>query len=159
MAGDRRVDQPGIFREIAECHRAIVLLHRARLELLAQRGVCAVVLGDQDQPRRVLVQTVHNARPHLTADAGEIMHMIQERIDQRPVLVAGCRMHHHAARLVDDHHVRILIQNIQRDVLRDDVHRARLRHRQRDVLPGCHLEGGLDLHLAVDGDGAFKHQG
>ena len=43
--------------------------------------------------------------PELAADAAEIRHVVQQRVDQRAARMPGGRVHHHARRLVDDDEV------------------------------------------------------
>ena len=44
--------------------------------------------------------------------------MRQQRVDERPLGIAGRRMHDHSGRLVDDDQMRILEADIERDRLR-----------------------------------------
>ena len=52
-------------------------------ELPRQRLVRAVVLGDDHQARRALVEPMHDAGSLLAADAAEIVDVMQQRIDER----------------------------------------------------------------------------
>ena len=42
-----------------------------------------------------------------------LLQVVRQAIDKCPGIVAACRMHHHACRLIDDHEVFILVSNIQ----------------------------------------------
>ena len=98
-------------------------------EIRAQRRHGYVVLGHHQQPRRILVDPVHYARPQLAADAAQILAMRQEGIDQRSVFVTHSRMNHQPGRLVDDHQAFVLEHHTQRDVL---GHKLDLTHRWGD---------------------------
>ena len=78
-----------------------------------------VVFCNDEQTRGVLIYAVYYARPLLTADARErVAAIVHQRVDQRTVLMTGSRMHHHAARLVDNNHIAVLKNDIQRNILR-----------------------------------------
>ena len=55
--------------------------------------------------------------------------MVKQRIDQRPVEIAGGRVDDEAGRLVDDQQMLVLEDDRQRDVLRLIVRRFGLRNR------------------------------
>ena len=65
--------------------------------------------------------------------------MVQQRIHQRAVRIAGGRVHHHALGLVHHQQRVVLINDIQRNILGDDLHRAGRRHFHGDVLAGNRL--------------------
>ena len=60
-------------------------------------------------------------------------------------------MHHHAAGLVDDRDVRILIEDVKRDILRGDVDGLCFGHTEHEHLPLRKFEGGLQDFTPVDG--------
>ena len=99
--------------------RDVGLLDGAVLELLREGVVRGVVLRDEDDARRVAVEPVDDAGAQHAADAGEIGAVREDRVDERAGRVAGRRMHRHAGRLVDDEHVGVLEQDVERDVLGD----------------------------------------
>ena len=77
-----------------------------------------IVFGYDQQSRRVLVDAVDDAGAALAADAGKTLAaVIQQGVDERAVLVAGRGMHHHAARLVHDDEIVVLVHDVERDVL------------------------------------------
>ncbi len=78
----------------------------------------AVVLGDDQQARRVLVEPVHDAWPPHAADARQaVAAMGDERVDQRAGLVPGRRMDDEPGRLVDHQQVGILVDDVEGNVL------------------------------------------
>ena len=73
---------------------------------------------------------MHDAGPPLSADAGETVAAVGEQgVDERAVLVAGRGVHDHAARLVDDDEVVVLIHHVQRQVLRYQLRGSGVRQR------------------------------
>ena len=60
-----------------------------------------------------------DAGAQFAADAAQVVKVVQERVDERAVLIAGGRVNDHAAGLQDDGEVVILIENRERNFLRD----------------------------------------
>ncbi len=85
-------------------------------ELLRQRAVGTIVLGDHHQPGGVLVEAVDDARPLDAADTGKTFAaMRDQRVDQRAGGMSGGRVDDQAARLVDDDQVVVFVDDVQRD--------------------------------------------
>lgn len=63
--------------------------------------------------------------------------MVEQGVDQRPVAVAGGRMHHQARRLVDYNHIRVLIHHIQGNVLGYEIGLFCFRQRDGQGFPAC----------------------
>ena len=114
-------------RRRAVHQRQVRLLHLARLEGLLQRHQRLLVLGHDEAARGVLVQPVDDARAQLAAHARQVLHAVQQRVDQRAGRVARARVHDHARGLVDDDEVAVLVEHAQRQLLglRDGGARAR----------------------------------
>ena len=98
--------------------RDVFLFDLAIVELPRQLDVRAVVLRHHHQARRSAIEAMHDARPQLAADAAEIVHLVEQRVDERALRVPGGGMHHHARRLVHDDEVRVLIDDVEVDGLR-----------------------------------------
>ena len=97
MAPDRRVDlAAGGDAPVHE--RQVLALHRARGELAHESGLRLRRLGDDQQTRGVIVETMDDAG---TRDAGERGSMVDERVSERAVEVPGARMNDQARRFVD----------------------------------------------------------
>ena len=110
--------------------RQIAAVDAVRGELLRQAFVGDVGLGDHQQPRRVLVDAVDDAGPRDAADARQAAGaMVEQRVDQRPVAIAGGGMDDQAGGLVDDQQMLVLEDDRQRDVLRLRYAPARARGR------------------------------
>ena len=99
-----------------------------------------VVFGDDEQAAGVLVDAVDDAGADGPADAGKRgAAVVEQRIDQRAVRVAGGRMHDHPLGFVDDEQVFVLIDDVERDILRLRFDRLRVGQRQRDGVAGGDL--------------------
>ena len=139
VAGNLRLNHAAIRLDIAAHHSQIGTLRRFRLNLLRQRHMRRIILRANHNTAGVLIKTMHNARTDNTVDARQILAMIQQRIHQRTAVIAGSRMHHHAARLIDNHDILILIDDIQRNILRLHIQRLRLRQRHGNLLAQLQL--------------------
>ena len=102
-----------------------------------------IVLSDHQKAAGVLVQPVNDARALHSADAAQIVHGVQQGIDQRAGLVARSGMHHHAAGLVDHGHVLVLIKDLQRNVFLFYGQFHRVGHGQLHVVAGRYPIAGL----------------
>ena len=71
-----------------------------------QRAVGLLAARHDEQPRRVLVEAMDDARARLVPAADAVLH---EPVDERAVLVPGRRMHDDAGRLVDDQQPVVLV--------------------------------------------------
>ena len=135
IAADRRVD-PAAGHHFAPGEREIFLLHLTLGELPRQLFVRPIVLRDDHQARRALVQPVHDAGPLFSADAAEIVHVVQQGVDQGAALVARRRVDHHARRLVDDDQILVLVDDRERQILGRGRRLDRLGNLDRDLLSG-----------------------
>ena len=149
-AGDGLFHPPGRLAHAPVHHGQIMLFHRARAQLVAQALMRQVVFGHHEKAAGILVQPVHDAGPLHPANAAEILHVIEQGVDQRAAFIARGGMHHHAARL--DHHgqVRILIEDFKRDVLLLHGRFPGVGHGQLQRVSRGNLEGGLLARRAVD---------
>ena len=123
----------------------------ARLELGNQIGVRFQGLGHHHQAGGVLVQAVHDAGAR---HIGQMRHVVQQRIEQGAVLVAGGGVNHQAGRLVDDQDMVIFIDDVQLDVLGDPFTLGLQRDVQFQARAGVDnvartQHGAIDLETAV----------
>ena len=119
-------------------------------QLGRQGCVGPVRLCRQHQAGRVLIQPVDDPRPLHSADPGEgIAAVMEQRIHQRAALMPGGGVNDHTLGLVDDQQVRILKEDIQRDLLRLRIRLRGFRKIQKDPFsrgqPPVFLPG-LPLH-------------
>ena len=170
MAADMREDGTGTLAGNSLDDGQIALFRAACRELPGQGLVRTVVFGNDEASRSVLVQTVNDAGALHSADAGEVPAVVEQGIHDGAVRVAGGGMHHHAAFLVDDDHVFILIQDVQRNVLGPGLRRFRLRDVDGDgvsAADGSFGFGGgtVDLYVPAfdqgldSGAGEFRQVG
>ena len=86
-----------------------------RGELLDERAGGEWRAGDDDQARAASVEAVDDPRSNRVADVGEHAETMQQPVDQRPVRVPGTGMDDHPGRLVDDHDVVVLEDDLEAD--------------------------------------------
>ena len=86
--------------------------------LITEGLMGGIGFGHHQKSAGVLVDAVHNAGADCSADARELPRtVIQQRVDQRAVRIAGRRMNHHSLWLVHHQQERVLVDNFQRNVL------------------------------------------
>ena len=88
---------------------------------------------------------MHDAGPLHAADAGQALAaMGDQRIDQRAGFVAGGGVNHQTARLLDDDDVVVLMDDIERDVLRFRLGGNGRRHANSDRIAGSDMISGVE---------------
>ncbi len=107
------VHRESLLRQVAPRDGQVAAADTTLAQRVRQPSVSLVVLGDQQQPRRILVQAVHDPRAQHPADSREVIHLVEQRVYQSTRAVAGRRMHHHPCRLVQDQQVRVLVQDVE----------------------------------------------
>ncbi len=115
MAADGRVHRPARHRRPVH-HGQILAFDAARLQLFDQGVVGAQAAGDHQQAGRVLIQAVDQAGARQQRQLGGVM---QQRVDQGAVAVAGGGMGHQAGRFVQRQQILVFIADIERNVLGD----------------------------------------
>ena len=116
------------------------------LQLRGKRGVREVVLGCDDEAGCVFVDAVDDAGPLFPTDAGQrIAAVCQQCVDERAVCMTGGWMNDKPLGLVHNDYVRVLIADLERDLLRRD---GRLTH-----FGNCQLQRrpGRQLFVLFDG--------
>ena len=157
MNADRAVDDVAVAVRPPDDQGEILLLDRAGLELRRQLRVRQVGAGHQDHAAGVAVEPVDDARPGRSAAAAQAGAEVKlQGAGQRARPVPARRMHDHARRLVDHHQVLVLVEDLQRDVLRPRRLAGDLRQDDRDPLPGLEAIGRLAA-IAVDLDAAGRN--
>ena len=112
-------------------HRQVLARGHPLLDLHLQLHQGLLAFGHHDAPGGVLVEAVHDAGAHLTADPRQVGAMVQQPIHQGAVLVARSRMHREAGGLVEHDQVLVFEQHIQGHLLGHQVgERLRRRHPQ-----------------------------
>jgi hypothetical protein len=113
------------------------------VELPRQLAVRRVILGNHHHAAGALVQTMHDARPDLAADAAQVFDVVQQRVHQRAVRVAGGGMHHQACGLVHHHHILIIEQDVERNILGLGPGRRRVWDGDENLVTAAQLNVGL----------------
>jgi hypothetical protein len=80
-----------------------------------------VVLGYDETAARFFVESMHDARPFLAANPGEVWAMMQQRVDERVFPVPGAGMNDQTGGFIDYDEIVILEKNVERDCLREIV--------------------------------------
>ena len=105
------------------------------LQLFRDAVVGQIVFAGDHDACSVPVDPVNNARTENAVDPGEtssaVMH---ECVDQCSFFMSGCGMDNETLRLIDEDHVIIFIEDVQRDLLRQDLCVFRLRDLRLDQL-------------------------
>ena len=157
MAADRRTDLAPVLGDRAADDRPIDALRRLFPNLLGEVDMRPIVLRRHHDARRVLVEPVHDARPYDAVDARQVLAVMEQRIDERAVRCSRRRMDDHAARLVDDDDVRILVEDVQGDGFRQDLQLPRFGNFRLHGIPCAQLRVCL-RRPAVDEDAAAFDQ-
>ena len=157
VAADRRVDRAEVVLDHAFDDRDVLALRLLVLELGGKGVVGEVVLRDHQEPGGVLVDAVDDPGAERSADPGKVLEMMEQRVHERPGVVAGGGMDDHPGGLVDDDDVLILVDDRERDVFGG---RVDLGDRDLDDLD--RVAGGDDvgrlLRIAVDDEVAVLDQ-
>ena len=116
VAPDRGLDPADGGRHAALDERQVRLLDPSGLELGHDRGLRGVGPGDHQQPARIAVEAMDDARPLDAGDAapGLAVAVRQERVDERAARMTGRRVDDEPGRLVDDQQVLVLVDDPQR---------------------------------------------
>ena len=116
VSADRCVDHRLGRLEAALDQREVGLVHATLAELAREARVGPLVLCDNDEAGRVLIEAVHDAGPLHAADARQVGAVPQQRVDQRVLRVPRARVHGHARGLIDHDEVLVLIDDGEGDI-------------------------------------------
>ncbi len=176
VAADCEIDASVVLFEHTLDQRDVRFLDAALSESLAEFRMCGVILGDQDDAGGVFVQPMNDPGTDRVAALRERLAAAEQRVDQRAASVPGARMNRHARGFVDNDHVVVFVEDVERNGFGFGTHgRARL-HFNSDALaatealrafcrPSIHQnESGGDQFLdagtaeigAVGGDDAIE---
>ena len=146
VAADR-----GIYRAAghqgAQHHRLVLPLHVVAGQHLHQRGMGRQALGHHHQARGVLVQAVHDAA---TRQLGQGRIVMQRGVQHGAGAISCARMHHQPGRLVQHQQVFVLVDDVQGDGLRLQLHFGLKFSLQQDFFPATEQLAGR-RHGAVQG--------
>lgn len=118
-----------------------------------------VVLGDDEQAARVLVEAVDDAGPAHAADPGQAHPAMRDQpIDEGAVLVPRRRVHDEPCRLVDDDEILVLMDDGERQSLAERLGGKRRRNAEIDPAASPDLARGIAHHDPVAAHEALAHQ-
>lgn len=145
---DVACDRARIFLHIAPNQRMIAAFGRAVEKLLRQARQYVFGLRDHHQPRCVFIEPVHEpGTAGIISRFRQVLKMEHHRVHKRAGVVSVTGMHDHVGRFVDNREVFVLIGDLDRNVLRDQLDFShRVRQHDGDFIPG------LDLVIRLDRD-------
>ena len=150
MHADGAIDDVAIEFRPARHDGKIFLLDGAVLELRGQLEVGAIGAGHEDNAAGIAVEAMDDARAGGTAAAAQGGAEVElQGPGQGPRPMSPRRMDHHAGRLVDDHQLVVLVEDVQGDVFRSGRLAGDFRQHDADALAGAEAEGRLAA-AAVD---------
>ena len=98
-----------------------------------------VIFTDDQGAGSVLVDAVYDPRAHHAVDAGKAVAAVEHhRIDEGAAVMPRSGVNDHILRFIDHKDVLVLIQDVQRDVLRRDIGFCVLRKGKRHFIPVLH---------------------
>jgi hypothetical protein len=109
-------------------------------ELIGKFPHAPFVLRNNERASGIFVKAVNKSRTDLPADSGKIAAAIQQGVDESAGRMSRRRMNHQPGRLIHHDYLRVLVQNIKRDILCGQF-RAGLR--RRDVNVNLHCRGNF----------------
>ena len=121
ISAHRCIDHAGRQADPSVDHGQVAPGDRPRHQLRRERFVGLTRLGEDEDPRRVLVEAVHDAGPARSPDAGDRRRVSESRRGQCPGGIAGTGMHDHTGRLVDDEDLLVFEEDGERDRLRQQI--------------------------------------
>ena len=131
-------------------------------KLPGQTGMGPLVFGHHQQSGSVLVDTVHQSGPHVPLlKQGQILQMPGQGIDECPAIIAVPRMHHEPGRLVQYDEVVVFIQDVERNILRNNFHLPLgIGHHEGNTVERLHLVARLHgnaVHKDISAVGCGLH--
>ena len=161
IPGDRLVDNYFVLFEMSPAHRCITTDDAAGRDRRRQQPMRTFCPRDQQEPGRFLVDPMHNAGPLLTASRRERA-ATEKRVDQRAAPVPRRRVDDHTSRLIDHDDVLILVNDGDRNILRQDFTARRRRDDYGDrFTPARPVAGTFETGWRArghDGDGFVRER-
>jgi hypothetical protein len=121
-------------------------------------SMCVIRLSDNNHTGGVFVETMHDTGTLNTADTGEGVTVVEQRIDQCAGLSLTGGMDSHTCRFVHDDQSGIFMQNIERNGFRFNGLKGTWSGKgESNLIAGSELVAGLG-RFAVYSYGAFSDQ-
>ena len=114
IATDCGLDSPPGLHHTPD-QRDIFLFDFAIVKLSRELLVCRIVLGNHHHSRRSPIQTMDDPGPCFTADTAQILHVVQERVDEGAGRMACSGVDHHSCLFIQHGDVSVLIQDLERE--------------------------------------------
>ncbi len=128
-------------REIFACEFAVLSV---RGELLRKAVMSEIGFSCDDQSTCIHIESMDDAWALLAADAGKIFTaMMEQRIDERIILMAARRMNWQSGGFVDDDEIVIFVDDIEVDLLGRDRTGFRRRQSDREDISGGDFAAGI----------------
>ena len=94
---------------------------------------------------------MYDTRSYYAVDTAQTVKVVQKCVDERVVFLIRTRlMHHHTLRFVDDRHIFVLIDDIERNILRLDFQSFGCGHFKIDDIADFEFKTALVFQLSVD---------
>ena len=154
VPGDGAVDGAGILFHDVFYQGEVNLFHFPVAELGLEAAVGFVVFGDEDDAAGEAVEAVDNAGAEIAAEGGKGFEVMEEGVDEGAILAAGTSVDRHAGGLVDCDEVRVLIEDVEREILGSGAEGAELEWLHFHEFPAPEQVRGL-ANGAVNGDAAL----
>src|SRR5689334_4818665 len=98
--------------------RQVSFLNFSGLKCITQLRMRNIIFSDQQEPGRLLVEPVYDARTALTTHIRQILKVKHERVCNRSSSGARPRMDDHSGRFLNDGQISIFEVNLERNLLR-----------------------------------------
>ncbi len=113
-----------------------------------------VVLGHHEKAGGAAIEAVDDAGTEDAPHSGQVAHVAEQRVHQRPPGRSRARVDDESGRLVHDDEVRVLVDDGDRDVLRQWLGRDRGGHVDDGHLPGAKAgrgsgTGAVEPHVSL----------
>ena len=138
VASDFLFNDSRVFPQLSRHKCEINLLYRPCLKLCRQSTVRFISFCDYQTTACFFIQPMHDSRPFFAADSRKLREMMQQRIDQCVLAVAGARMNNETGWFVDHDQVLIFEKNIERNRFRLIVDRFRRWLVYFNAIAGAH---------------------
>jgi hypothetical protein len=147
VASDRQVDLAALRPGHAAHDGQVDALDAVLAELVREVAMREVTLRDDEHAGGSAVEAVHDARPQHVADAGQVVAVVQQRVDERPAAVSGRRVHDDPRGLVEHDQVLVLVEHGERDGFRRGARGLGIRRDRLDEIARAHAQAGGHLAL------------
>ena len=152
VMADRLIDDVAVDVRDAENDREILLLNPLFFEERGEVRVSDIVFRNDYCAARVAVESVNDSRAGRAAVRTQLPgEAVRERADERSRPMSPRRVNDHIRRLVNDRHIVVFEQHVERNILRNRRLARRFDEAERNDGTGFQPEGRFPV-FPVDGD-------